>query len=173
VKIIIIFTGGFVMRELSKVLTVILIIIVAAFAYVLILGIPFTFEGKESDFYVPALTGEASISSYKNSCTEINLSELSKDFKALNGQKVKVKGQIQKKEEYIQFDKARTYIELKVPELSPYHHILVSYSATIPFKEGNMITVYGEYEFPVGTQSSQELANKYLPGIRAGYIEKI
>ncbi|MBM4240972.1 MAG: hypothetical protein FJ150_04845 [Euryarchaeota archaeon] len=159
------------MEKLSKVLAVILIIVVAAFAYV-IFGIPFTFEGKESDFYVPAVTGEANISSYKNSCTEINLSELSKDFKALNGQKVKVKGQIQKKEEYMQFDKTRTYIELKVPELSPYHHILVSYSATIPFKEGDMITVYGVYEFPVGTQSSQELANKDLSAIKAAYIEK-
>lgn len=149
-------------------------VIVAAvgfIGYIQIFGL--SFEGKESDFYVPALTGEANILAYKNSCTEINLSELSKDFKALNGQKVKVKGQIQKKEEYIQFDKTRTYIELKVPELSPYYHILVSYSATIPFKEGNMITVYGDYEFPLGTQSSQELANKYLPGIRAGYIEKI
>jgi len=111
------------MEKLSKVLAVILIIVAAAFAYVLIFGIPFTFEGKESDFYVPAVTGEANISSYKNSCCEINLSELSQDFKALNGQKVKVKGQIQKKEEYVQFDKTRTYIELKVPELSPYHYI--------------------------------------------------
>jgi len=159
------------MEKLSKILAIVLIIVVAAFAYVLMFGIPFTFEGKESDFYVPVVTGD-DILAYKTSCTEINLSELSKDFKALNGQKVKVKGQIHKKQVYVQFDKTRTYIELKVPELAPYHHILVFYSATLPFKEGDMITVYGEYEFPVGTQSSQELANKDLPSIKAAYIEK-
>jgi len=35
-----------------------------------------------------------------------------------------------------------------------------------------MITVYGVYEFPVGTQTSQQLANKDLPVIKAAYIEK-
>ncbi|MBM4241047.1 MAG: hypothetical protein FJ150_05240 [Euryarchaeota archaeon] len=158
------------MEKKTKILVALLIIAAVAFiSYIQIFGL--SFEGKESDFYVPTVTGD-NISEYKKTCSELNLSQVSKDFKSFNGQKVKVKGQIQKKEEYVQFDKKRTTIVLKVPELSPDPYILVSYSSTIPFKEGDIITVYGVYEFPVGTQASQELANKNLPAIKAAYIEK-
>jgi len=159
------------MEKLSKVLAVILIIVVAAFAYVLMFGIPFTFEGKESDFYVTTVTRD-DISSYKNSCSELNLSQVSKNPGSLIGKNVKVKGQIQKKEEYVQFKKTRTTIVLKVPELSPDPYIFVSYSTTIPFKQGDMITVYGEYIYPTKDETSPDLANKFLPGIKAAYIEK-
>jgi len=162
------------MEKLSKILAALLIIVVAAFAYTLIFGLSFEFlasEGKESDSYLPVVSGE-NISAYKASCTELNLSKASENPTSLNGQKIKVKGQIQKKIEHVQFNKKRTYIELKVPELSPDPYILVSYSTTIPFKQGDIITVYGEYFYPAKTETSPELANKFLPGIKAAYIEK-
>jgi len=168
------------MEKLGKVLAVILIIVGAAFVYVLVFGSPFflggkgiiNFKGKESDFYVPAVTGEDNISAYKNSCTEINLSQVSKNPESLIGQKVKVKGQIQEKVEYVDFDKTRTSIVLKVPGLSPDPYILVSYSGTLTFTQGDIITVYGEYYYPGRTDAPPEIANKDLPDIDAGYIEK-
>lgn len=159
------------MNKKIKISVVLLIMAAVGFiGYIQIFGL--SFEGKESDFYVPALTGEANISSYKNSCIELNLSQVSKDPYSLIDKNIKVTGEILEKKEYIQFDKTRTSIVLKVPELSPYHHILVSYSATIPFKEGNMITVYGEYHYPGRTDAPPEIANKYLPAIKVAYIEK-
>jgi len=166
------------MEKLSKVLAVILIIVCAAFVHVLMFGSPFVggegiinFKGKESDFYVPVVSGD-NISAYKNSCTEINLSQVSKNPGSLIGQKVKVKGQIQEKVEYVDFDKTRTHIVLKVPELSPDPYILVSYSGTVPFTQGDMITVYGEYYYPGQVDAPPEIANKFLPDIKAAYIEK-
>jgi len=158
------------MEKKTKILVALLIIAAVAFiSYIQIFGL--SFEGKESDFYVPTVTGD-NISVYKNSCTEINLSQVSKNPGSLIGQKVKVKGQILKKEEYAQFGKTRTHIVLKVPKLSPDPYILVSYSTTIPFKQGDMITIYGEYIYPTKDETSPELANKFLPSIKAAYIEK-
>ncbi|MBM4240081.1 MAG: hypothetical protein FJ150_00110 [Euryarchaeota archaeon] len=159
------------MEKLSKVLTALLIIVVAAFAYTLIFGLSFEFmasEGKESDSYLPVVS-EENISAYKASCTELNLSKVSENPASLNGQKVKVKGQIQKKIEPVQFNKTRTYIELKVPGLQ--NPIIVSYASTIPFNPGDTIIAYGEYSYPIRTETS-ELANKDLIMIKATYIEK-
>jgi len=99
-----------------------------------------SFENKESDFfYVPVVTGD-NISAYKNSCAELNLSQVSKDPFSLVGKKVKLTGQIYKKE-YTDFEEARTFMVIKVPDFSPEYYILVFYSSNIPFKEGDMITV--------------------------------
>ncbi|MBI5681454.1 MAG: hypothetical protein HZC47_11225 [Methanobacterium sp.] len=149
-----------------------LIVVIATSAYVLMFGFPFGFEGKESDFYLPTVKGN-NISTYKNSCNELNMSQVSKDPFSLVGQKVKVAGTIQKKEETIQFNKTRTSIVLNVPELSPNPYILVTYSTTMPFKQGNIITVYGEYYYPAKDETMPEIANKELPAIKAAYIEKV
>lgn len=156
------------MEKLSKVLAVLLIILVAAFAYFMS-GL--AFEGKEGDIYLPVVTGE-NISTYKNSCSELNLSQVSKDPFSLVGQKVKVNGQIQKKEEFEQFGNVRTSMVLKVPEISSNPYVLVSYSTTTEFKQGDLITVYGEYYYPAKDETVPELKNKDLPVIRTVYIEK-
>ncbi len=159
------------MEKLSKILAILLIIVVAAFAYTLIFGLSFEFpvnEGK--DAYLPLVSGE-NISTYKASCTELNLSKTSENLNSLNGQKVKVKGQIQKKMENVEFNKTRTYIELKVPKFKT-NPILVSYLTTIPYIEGDTIEVYGEYTYSARTETSVEMANKDLIMIKAAYIEK-
>ena len=157
------------MDKLRILLAVILIIVVALFVYVLIFGL--SFEGQESDFYLPAITGD-NISTYKNSCSELNLST-SFDYNALNGKKVKVKGQIYEKMEFVQFDKTRTDITLKVPEISPVPYMVITYTGTIPYNINDTIKVYGEWFYPICTDSPPELANIGLAGIKAGYIEKI
>jgi len=40
------------------------------------------------------------------------------------------------------------------------------------FEQYDNITVYGEYNYPAQDTSIPEIANKFLPSIRAGYIEK-
>lgn len=160
------------MEKLSKILAVLLIIVSASFAYVLIFGL--SFEGSETDFYVPVVTGD-NISSYKNSCSELNVSTLF-DYNALNDQNVKITGQISNKTEYFQFDKTRTSLIIKVPGISdpyPAPYILVSYTGTIPYNLNDTITVYGKYLYPACVDSPPELANKGLIEIRAGYIEKV
>jgi hypothetical protein len=160
------------MEKLSKILAVLLIIVSASFAYVLIFGL--SFEGTESDSYVTPVTGDENISTYKNSCSELNVSTFF-DYKALNDQMVKVTGQISNKTEYVQFDKTRTFIMIKVPglaQLYPEPYILASYTGTIPYNINDTITVYGKYLYPVCVDSPPELANKGLIEIRAGYIEK-
>lgn len=157
------------MDKLRILLAVILIIVVAFLSYVLIFGL--SFEGKESDFYVPTVIGD-NISTYKNSCSELNLST-SFDYNALNGKKVKVKGQIYKKMEFVQFDKTRTDITLKVPQLSPEPYMVITYTGTIPYNINDTIKVYGVWFYPICIDSPPELANIGLAGIKAGYIEKI
>jgi hypothetical protein len=118
-----------------------------------------------------SVTGE-NISAYKNSCAEIKLTDLSKDYNDLNGKNVKVTGQIYQKEEYIQFNKTRSNIILKVTGLSPEPYIIISYTGTLPYNTNDTVTVYGEYMFPTSINSLPELSNKDLVGIKSGYIEK-
>jgi hypothetical protein len=160
------------MEKLSKILAILLIMVVALFAYVLIFGI--SFEGSESDSYVTPVTGNENISIYKSSCSELNISTLF-DYKVLNGEMVKVSGRIIEKEEYEQFEKTRTMIIINVPGLSepyPAPYIIVSYTGTIPYNINDTITVYGKYFYPAGVDSPQELSGKGLIDIKAGYIEK-
>jgi hypothetical protein len=161
------------MERLSKVLAILLIIVFASSAYVLIFGL--SFEGSESDFYVTPVTGDENISTYKNSCSELNLSTVF-DYNALNDQMVKVTGQISNKTEYFQFNKTRTGLIIKVPGFSqpyPEPYVLTSYTGTIPYNINDTITVYGKYSYPCTVDSPPELANKGLIDIRAGYIEKM
>ncbi len=71
----------------KKMLSVVLMIIavISLISYFLIFEVTFSeygmgFNGKESDFYLPAVTGD-NISTYKNSCTELNISQISKNPK--------------------------------------------------------------------------------------------
>lgn len=130
------------------------------------------FEGKESDYYVSAVTGD-NVPVYKNSCIELNLSQVSEDPKSFVGKKVKVTGQIYKKQEYFDFGKTRTNIVLKVPGFSPDPYILAVYTGTLPFQQGDYVTVYGEYFYPTMVDTVPEIADKLLPDIRAGYVEKV
>jgi len=131
-----------------------------------------SFEGKERDYYAPAVTGD-NISAYKNSCVELNLTKVAEEPEALIGQKVKVTGQLYNKEEYIDFDKTRTHIVLKVPELLSAPYILASYTGTLPFQKGDNITIYGEYVYPSVDTTLQGMEDVGLPCIKAEYIERI
>lgn len=158
------------MNNNTKIIIVLLIIAVSSISCLLVSGFGLVFEGKESDFYATPVTGE-NISAYKNSCAELKLTDLSKNYNALNGKNVKVTGQIYQKEEYIQFDKTRSNIILKVAGLSePY--MIISYTGTLPYNTNDTVTVYGEYMFPTSINSLPELSNQDLVGMKAGYIEK-
>lgn len=159
------------MNKQMKIFVVILSILLALFAYNF--GLPFVTLGQESDFFVPIVTGD-NISTYKNSCSEINLTDLSKDYKALNGKNVKITGQLCEKIEYFdfQFGNTRSNNIIKVPGISP-EFMVITYNGTIPYNINDTITVYGEYYYPVsGFHSPPEIANKNLTSIKAGYIEK-
>ena len=166
------------MEKKTKILVGIVILAVIGFvSYGYIFGLSFeilgiSFEGEESDFYLPAAAGD-NVSTYKNSCSELNMYQVSKDPGSLNGQKIMVTGQILKKDEFVQFSKMRTYIVLKVSGLSPDLYVLVSYSTTTPFNQGDNLTVYGEYYYPAQADSPQEVVNKNLPGIKAVHLEKV
>jgi len=154
---------------MNKKILGLVVLIAVIIGYILVFGLDF--EGTESDHFVPAVTGE-NVSAYKNSCTELNLSQISKDPQSFNGKNVKVTGQLYKKYEYVQFDKKRTNMVLKVPGFSPDPYILVTYTGTLSFILGDNVTVYGEYSYPFTDTTVPEIADKSLPDIRAGYVEK-
>jgi hypothetical protein len=156
------------MEKLSKILLVLLIITFGLLVY-FIYG--FTVPVDENEAFLPVLHGD-NVTVYKNSCVEMNISQARNDPITLNGHKVKVMGLIDKKEEFEQFGKTRTYLELKVLNASPDFYILVNYSETMPFKEGDIITAYGECLYPVQTTSSPKLAKKDLIRIDTVHIEK-
>jgi hypothetical protein len=158
---------GFSMEKLSKILLVLLIITGGLLVY-FIYG--FTVQPSEQELYLPVLHG-ADVTVYKNSCVELDISQACADPIALDKRKVKVTGLIDKKEEFEQFGKTRTYLELKVLNASPDFYILVNYSETMPFKEGDMITAYGECLYPARTADTSKLANKTLIRIDTVHIE--
>lgn len=155
--------------KIISILAVVIIVIVVGFiSYSAIFG----FEGKETDFYASQVTGD-NISAYKNSSLDLNLSQVSNDPYSVIGKQVKVTGQLYNKEEFEQFNKTRTDMVLKIPELSPSSYILVTYTGTLPFKKGDNITIYGEYFYPAQDKTLSEISNETLPRIHAVYIEKI
>jgi len=113
--------------------------------------------------YIPAVSGE-NISVYKSTCTEINLNRPEEELESLPWQKVKVKGTLI---ESADGTSDRTYLSLKVNNLTYYPYVDVTYSGKIPFKEGDELEVYGEYS---GIEYTD---NVTVPFIRAAYIEKI
>lgn len=156
------------MEKRSQILLVLLIIGCGILVYY-IYG--FAGEISEDELYLPVLHGN-DITAYKNSCVEMNISQARNDPIVLDGQKIKVKCLVNKKEEFEQFGKTRTYLELKVLNSSPDFYILVNYSETMPFKEGNIITIYGECLYPARTAATSKLANKDLIIINTVHIEK-
>jgi len=83
-----------------------------------------------------------------------------------------VTGQLYYKEEYMDFEKKRTSLVLKVPELLSDPYILVTYTGILQFQKRDNITVYGDYFYPAQDKALPEIADKLLPAIRSGYIEK-
>ena len=117
----------------------------------------------EDSMYIPTVYGE-NISAYKASCTEIDLNKPQDDLAMSSGQKVKIKGK------FLVIDDGnsdRSIFFLKTDNLTYYPHTAISYSSNIPFKEGDDLEIYGEYD------SFLEYANITVPFIKAAYIEKI
>ncbi len=156
------------MEKATKILALILImVLIGVISYIMMFGL--AFEGKKSDFYIPVVSGD-NVSTYKSSCIDLNISKVLNDPESLIGQNVKVKGSLLKKVE--NFDNTTDFL-LNVPELSIVypHGILVKYSDKIPYNEGDILEVYGEYGFlTVMGDSSTDVA---VPTIKGGYIEKI
>jgi|GEM_PF-4708838 len=155
------------MERLSKILIIILIAVVAGagfvFFYVTTIGFPF----HKAEIFIPTVS-EGNASTYKASCTELNISQVFENPKSLIGTKVKVKGELLQKQE--NFDNT-TLIHLKVPDLYPNPYIVVTYSSKIPYNEGNSLEVYGVYGYPfaIGNETPPET----VPSIKGAYIEKI
>jgi len=146
-------------------------VLVSFVAYVQIFGL--SFEGISNDFYLPTVSG-ANISIYEASCIDLNLSKVSENPDSLIGQKVKVKGELLKKEEN---PDNTTDILLKVPELSKYPYIIVRYSSEVPYNNGTELEVYGEYSRLSLIEEKYALtplksSNGAVPSINGVYIER-
>ncbi|MBP1946595.1 hypothetical protein [Methanobacterium petrolearium] len=157
------------MEKLSKILIIILLIIVVAgagfvFFYVTTIGFPI----QKSDVFIPTIS-EENASTYKASCTELNISQVFENPKSLIGTKVKVKGELLQKQE--NFDNT-TFIHLKVPDLYPNPYIVVTYSSKIPYNEGDSLDIYGVYDYPV-LIGKDETSRITVPSIKGAYIEKV
>ena len=125
---------------------------------------------SENKKFSPILTGDKLIN-YEHTCAEMNISEAVNNPSKLNGQKVKVSGQITKINEFTQFDKNRTYIEMVVSNSNTTFNLIISYGDVTSFKVGDNVTAYGECEYPVRTTITPELSNKNLLRINAVWIE--
>lgn len=156
------------MKKRIKVSLVLAIMILSVIFTITYIYLPFT-TMTENNTFSPILTGN-NLTEYENSCLDLNVSQLATNPASLKGQKVKTKGQISKKQEFTQFNKTRTYIELKVPGSTQDFYILVSFAENTIFTQGDWITVYGKCTYPVQTTSSPELSNKNLVQINAVYI---
>jgi hypothetical protein len=117
----------------------------------------------QSEFYLPTVTGE-NISSYKVSCKETDLDKSSKELESVKGQKIKVKGELYN---IMQNIEGSTNIHVKIPNLSQYPYVIVSYSSKIPYSLGDKLEIYGEYNDFV------DYENESVPFIKASYIEKV
>jgi hypothetical protein len=151
--------------KISLVIVITILCVIFIITYVIL---PFT-TMTEDKLFSPILTGN-NLTEYENSCLELNVSQLATKTASLKGQKVKTIGQIFKKQEFTQFNKTGTYIELKVPGSNQDIYILVSSAETNIFTEGDWIKVYGECTYPVQTTVSSDLSNKNLVKINAIHI---
>jgi hypothetical protein len=117
----------------------------------------------QSDFYLPTVTGE-NISAYKSSCTELNLSNITSSSEPPYKQRFKFKGEL-----FGIFENAEnnTNVQLKIPNMTLYPHVIVSYSAKIDYNIGDQLEIYGEYG------GFAEYENENVPSFKAAYIEKV
>ncbi len=127
------------------------------------------YREKSEDDYAP-VNNDIHIHNY--SYTKLNLSVVQRTPEAFIGENVQITGQITSKEEIKKENRTITNIVLGVQGLSEKLYLIVSYPNIFPFKEGDNVTVYGEYYFPVENQSLKEIAGKKLPGIKAAYVNK-
>jgi len=125
-------------------------------------------EKQEDDF--DPVNGD--IGSYNDFYGKLDVNLVQRTPKTFIGEKVQITGQITGKEEVIEESGTRTDIALSVQGLSKKLYLIVSYSNVLPFKEGDNVTVYGEYYFPAENQRLKEVAGKKLPGIKVAYMKK-
>jgi len=156
------------MERRDKIITMGIFMI--SISFLIYLSLPYA-AVTESNTFQPVLGGE-NLTNYESTCVDFNSSQVSDNPSGLIGQKVKLEGQITKINQFQQFGKNRTYIEL-VPKYSADYYIIVSYSELTPFKAGDNITVYGKYEYPVKTTVTKELADKNLVRINSVKIERV
>ncbi len=115
------------------------------------------------------LTGDA-LDKYKASCNVISFQELNSNVNKYNGQHLKFTGQIVQ----INANNGRTEIVLSVTQVnggwSTSDLIFVTYNAQTTFKNGDIVTVYGDVS---GTYNyiSVSIGDLILLKITARYIE--
>jgi len=124
---------------------------------------------KSEDDYAP-VNNDIHIHNYPY--TKLNLSVVQRTPEAFIGENVQITGQITSKEEIKKENRTITNIVLGVQGLSEKLYLIVSYPNIFPFKEGDNVTVYGEYYFPAENQRLKEVAGKKLPGIKVAYMKK-
>ena len=127
------------------------------------------YRERSEDDYAPM---NNDIDTYNYSYTKLNLSLVQRTPEAFIGEKVQITGQITGKVEVIEESGARTDIALSVQGLSNGVYLILSYPNVLPFKEKDVVTVYGEYYFPVENQRLKEIAGKKLPGIKVVKMKK-
>lgn len=155
------------MRKHSKLIILLLIIAAGSvLTYFTLVYLPM----NENNIFLHVLNG-SELTTYQNSCNEMDISQSFNNPSVLNGQKVKVKGQITKIEKFQQFNKNHTYIEIIISNYTPVFYIIISYAEVTSFNVGDNITVYGRYEYPVKTSATPALANKDLIKINAVHID--
>ena len=111
-----------------------------------------------------------SINTSRNSYHRLDLNLMQKTHEFLIGKNIQVFGEIQSINEVVQDNKTVTYIFLKVNGLK--NPFIVFYHSIVPFKEGDSITVYGEYYIPDVSRILKEVVNKKLPGIKVVKMKK-
>ncbi|MFB2622879.1 hypothetical protein [Methanothermobacter marburgensis] len=120
--------------------------------------------------YPEPLNGTAIIS-YKNTCSQLNLSDVEENPFFLKKQRVWVDGIIFRKYEFESINRTVTLMVLSVSPGPGY--VLVKYGSASPLKSGDHVRVYGEYFYPAVDKITPELRNSKLPGIKAVYIQKM
>lgn len=112
------------------------------------------------------------IGSYNDFYGKLDVNLVQRTPEAFIGEKVQITGQITSKVEFIEESGTRTDIALNAQGLSNRVYLILSYPNVLPFKEKDVVTVYGEYYFPAENQRLKEAAGKKLPGIKVAYMKK-
>ncbi|MCG2828073.1 hypothetical protein [Methanothermobacter sp. K4] len=120
--------------------------------------------------YPEPLNG-TSIISYKNSCSQLNLSDVEENPFSPKERRVWVDGIVFRKYE---FESINRTVPLMVLSVSPGPgYVLVRYGAASPLKAGDHVRVYGEYFYPARNEIAPEIRDRNLPGIKAVYMQKM
>lgn len=144
--------------EVKLVITV-LIISLSVFTFWIL-----AFTGVFEEFmYVSTVNGD-DISTYKLSCSEIDLNKPLDNLQRLSGHKIKFEGKFIRT---ITQHSNKTIMLVKADNLTSYPYIAVAYPTQVDYKEGDELEIFGQYDSRL-TDNGET-----VPFIKAAYIERI